>query len=159
MPRLLVEMEEWGEDFSTLASGTERILMVDDEIPLLEVGKRGLERLGYSVTTKSMPLDALREFFEHQNRYDIVVLDYAMPKLTGLDVAKGISKVREDIPIIMYTGLNEVSPDECHASGVRRLLLKPLNAQALSKAIREVLDDVNDAGLVGKEAYLYTTMS
>ncbi len=66
--------------------GRERILFVDDEQMLVEMGKKMLEKLGYSVTTRTSSLEALETFQNMPDQFDIVITDLTMPGITGLDL-------------------------------------------------------------------------
>ena len=81
--------EETDEEEQELAlGGHERILFVDDEPALVEVADTVLSRLGYKVTTRTDPLEALEAFLEDPDGYDIVVTDQTMPEMTGLDLVR-----------------------------------------------------------------------
>ena len=98
--------EEKTEDV-ILQEGKEHILLVDDELPLLLVGKKTLKYLGYQVTTMQNSLEALETFKDTPTRFDLVLTDLTMPRMTGLQLAEEILKIRPDIPIILNSGNNE----------------------------------------------------
>ena len=124
-----------------LKRGTERVLLVDDEPYLGQVGKNLLTNIGYQVTATSNPVEALELFVLHPDQYDLVLTDMTMPKLTGDYLAREILSIRPDIPVMIITGYNEgITPEVAQAIGVRRLLTKPLSLEALSVALRTVLD-------------------
>jgi len=121
--------------------GTERVLLVDDEIAVAEVGKRLLTRLGYSVTVKHNGLDALECFREKPEDFDILITDQTMPKMTGYQLAAQVRKYRKDIPILLISGYNEsVDSKTAKAAGIYEYLLKPINASQISKVIRQALE-------------------
>jgi FixJ family two-component response regulator len=65
-----------------------------------------------------------------------------MPKLTGLNLAKKLLKIRPDIRIILCTGHSDsVSPEKAKEAGIKEFLMKPLGRQELAEVIRRVLDD------------------
>ena len=84
--------------------GTERILLVDDEEMLAELGKTILEGLGYVVTALTSSLDALALFQNYPDRFDAVITDQTMPGMIGRDLAGRILQIRPDLPIILCTG-------------------------------------------------------
>jgi CheY-like chemotaxis protein len=124
-----------------LVGGTERILLVDDEAPIVQLEKRLLERLGYTVMTKMNSLDALEAFRGDPDAFDLVITDLTMPNLTGLALAEKLVTLRPDIPVIMLTGFSEhLKGKKIRAAGIRRIILKPALTKDLSEAIRQVLD-------------------
>ena len=98
--------------------GHERILWVDDEPDVVDIGKGLLERLGYKIQTRTSSVDALELFRAGPREFDLVITDMAMPQMTGTDLAKEILSIRPDIPIIVCTGFSEVLTQES-ADGVR----------------------------------------
>jgi PAS domain S-box-containing protein len=121
--------------------GTERILFVDDEELLTEWGQAALERQGYSVTTLTDIAEALKLFSSDPSRFDLVITDQTMPKLTGLQLARKLLEVQNNIPIILCTGHSDsVSPEKAREAGIREFLMKPLGKQQLATVVRRVLD-------------------
>ena len=91
------------EDSDLQPSGTERILLVDDEKATIDVVKVMLERLGYKVTIRTSSTDALEAFRNQPGNFDLVITDMTMPNMTGKDLAKEMMTIRSDIPIILST--------------------------------------------------------
>ena len=121
--------------------GTERILFVDDEELLMEWGQAVLERLGYSVTTLTDSTEALKTFSSDPSRFDLVITDQTMPKLTGLNLARELLTIRNNIPIIICTGHSDgVSPEKAREVGIKEFLIKPIGKQQLATVVRRVLD-------------------
>jgi CheY-like chemotaxis protein len=121
--------------------GTERILFVDDEESLGDVGKIMLESLGYTVKAMKSPLEALELFGRDPAAFDLVMTDMTMPGMTGDLLAARLMEVRPDIPVILCTGFSErISPEKAHGMGIREFLLKPLEFRSLSQILRKVLD-------------------
>jgi PAS domain S-box-containing protein len=131
--------EEQGD--RQVLNGKERILFIDDEELLAELGKDMLEKLGYKVVVMTDGNEAVRFFSDNPSRFDLVLTDMTMPGLTGMEVAKSVLAKRADIPVILCTGHNdEVSTEKAVAAGIRGLLMKPLSRQELASAVRRVLD-------------------
>lgn len=120
--------------------GTERILMVDDEPLVVELGRQMLEKLGYQVVVFTDSLLALAHFEQFPAQFDLVITDQTMPGLTGVELAARVMGRRPGLPVILTTGYSEVvdSPG-ADALGIRKFLFKPLTPLALTAAIREVL--------------------
>jgi two-component system cell cycle sensor histidine kinase/response regulator CckA len=125
----------------TTASGKERILVVDDEAIIVELNTQRLSRLGYEVSTRTSSVDALEFFRKEPDRFDLVVTDYTMPNMTGMDLARELMKIRPDIPIILCTGHSEsISPETAKQGGIKAFLMKPIAKHDLARAVRRVLD-------------------
>lgn len=126
-----------------LPMGSERILLVDDEVPIAKLEKEMLERLGYSVSKRTSSVDALDAFVANPNDYDIVITDMSMPHMTGDQLAREIFKIRPDFPIIICTGFSErVNKEEAYAMGIKGFLMKPVVKSDLAKEVRRVLDEI-----------------
>ena len=120
--------------------GTERILFVDDEKPLAEMGKNLLERLGYTVTACTGSSEALAAFMDNPARFDLVITDQTMPGMTGTDLARRMLLVRPELPIILCTGFSHlVTKELAKAIGIREFALKPFTKATLGQLIRKIL--------------------
>jgi len=126
---------------TALPIGSERILFVDDEEALLDMGKQALTRLGYEVTCEMSSEAALALFKESPSRFDLVITDQTMPGTTGVELAKKIFAIRPDMPIILCTGYSHlVDTESAKAAGIRGFAMKPLTKREIAKTIRNVLD-------------------
>jgi CheY-like chemotaxis protein len=106
----------------------------------MEMGTLLLEHLGYRVTSHTDSVSALEVFRSNPNEFDLVVTDYTMPKLTGLDLAREVSRIRPDIPILLCTGFSEkITPDHVKELGMG-LLMKPFGMRQISEEVRKILD-------------------
>lgn len=127
-----------------LPTGTERILFIDDEVPIAKMGSQILERLGYTVTTCTSSIEALELFQAKPNDYDLIVTDMTMPNLTGDKLAVELMKIRTDIPVILCTGYSKKISDETASEiGIKAFAYKPVVKAALAKTVRKVLDEAN----------------
>jgi PAS domain S-box-containing protein len=128
---------------STMATprGSERILFVDDEEMMIELGKVRLERLGYNVIAYTSSKEALQAFTRMPDQFDLVITDYTMPDLTGIDLAGKLIKIRPGIPIILCTGQGDAClAEKMKETGIKEVLMKPVTKNDLAQAIRRVLD-------------------
>jgi PAS domain S-box-containing protein len=133
----IVETEP-GEDLPT---GDERILFIDDEPSLAEMGHQRLERLGYKVESTTSPIEALNLFRSKPDRFDLVITDLTMPEMTGDKLLKEIINIRPDIPIILCTGFSEkIDEKKANAIGAAHYLEKPMDQRDFAFKIRKVLD-------------------
>ncbi|MDM8535302.1 PAS domain S-box protein [Desulfobacterales bacterium HSG17] len=123
-------------------TGTERILLVDDEVPIARLEKQMLERLGYHVTFCTASLEALGIFKGNPDKFDLVVTDMTMPDMTGDKLAKELISIRPDIPIIICTGFSEMLSDEKSKTiGIKGFLMKPVVKSELAQKVRKILDE------------------
>ena len=126
---------------SDLPKGHERILFVDDEPAITNIYQSMLERLGYTVATRTSSLEALQAFKAQPQQYDLIVTDQTMPGLRGSELARAILKINPAIPIILCTGYSEaINPNIAEAAGIKAFIMKPVNLEELSETIRKVLD-------------------
>jgi len=125
-----------------LPTGRERILFVDDENVLIDLGKALLERLGYRVETRTSAIDALEAFRADPRKYDLIISDMTMPRMTGDELAQRIRVIRPDIPIILCSGFSErINAKAMAAIGVSAVLMKPMAYADLANTVRGVLEN------------------
>jgi PAS domain S-box-containing protein len=138
------EQKETDADLSQMVPrGTERILLVDDEPMLVDMSTRMLEQLGYHVSAKTAPQEAIDLFRASPDGFDLIITDYTMPHLSGAELAKKSLAVRHDIPIILCTGFSEkVTEQDARALGIKGFAMKPLDRRLLAELVRSVLDEV-----------------
>jgi CheY-like chemotaxis protein len=79
-----------------------RILLVDDNVNGSTARKTVLEELGHTINVASSGADALEHFSQH--KYDLVVTDYKMPRMDGLELIVRLRKQAPDIPIVLVSG-------------------------------------------------------
>ena len=123
------------------SSGKERILLIDDEQMLVDLGKGILERLGYEVTALTSSLEALTIFQNQPDHFDAIITDQTMPGITGIDLARQILQIRPDIPIILCTGYSSLIDEEkAKSEGIKGFLEKPMTKKGIVTLLRKVLD-------------------
>ncbi|MEW5734746.1 MAG: PAS domain S-box protein [Thermodesulfobacteriota bacterium] len=131
---------EAGPEPARQASG--RVLFVDDETALVDLGKRLLSTCGFSVTAFEDPKLALETFSKNPEAFDVVLSDVLMPRMSGLSLAEKIHEIRPDLPIVFCTGFSEsLSRETLAAAGITAVIMKPILRNeirdALVKAIAE----------------------
>lgn len=117
----------------------ERILLVDDENDIRRTLSRLLSESGYAVETASNGADAIALIA--RQRPDLLLLDYAMPGMTGLDLAKTVRQAHPRLPILFMSGFADTKMLE-HEMPAARLLRKPFGNDELHEAIRRSLNEV-----------------
>ena len=124
------------------AMGRGRVLFVDDEAALAEIGQELIESLGYEVRVETDPRQALSRFRDDPQGVDLLITDQNMPGLTGADLAREVLAVRPDLPVLMLTGFSEtISRERAKALGIREFLLKPVLRRDLAAAIETALGE------------------
>ncbi|HWS67774.1 MAG TPA: PAS domain S-box protein [Steroidobacteraceae bacterium] len=118
----------------------ERVLLVDDETPLLAVTAEVLSRLGYEAVSFDDSHTALAAFEATPGRFDVVVTDEVMPGLTGTGLARALRRHRPDLPIVLVSGYSgPILTQDALAAGVSELLTKPLQSRDIATTLARVL--------------------
>jgi|GEM_PF-1226001 len=121
-------------------SGSERILLVDDEAPLARLLHIRLTHLGYQVVMCTSSAEALEVFQKAPRQFDLVITDQTMPQMTGEGLARALRRLRPDLPIILCTGFSHVmTPERAQRLGIDAFCMKPIKIQELGLIIRQVL--------------------
>ncbi len=125
-----------------LPTGTESVLLVDDEESIVALEGRMLESLGYTVKGFSDPVQAKDAFKSGAEQFDLVITDMNMPKLSGLDLVEIVKASRPDLPIIICTGFSErINSRTADKYGIYKVMMKPLVLHELAQTVRGALDD------------------
>jgi len=121
--------------------GSERILIVDDEIFVAEMIRTMVSRLGYRITLAHSGIEGLEKFEACPESFDLVITDHSMPGTSGLELAEAITGIKPQLPIIMITGYNDSFDDDTLSRhGISKVLYKPIALRVIACAIREQLD-------------------
>jgi len=121
------------------------ILVVDDEAMILEFMGELLANWGLEVTLKSSGAEARQAFAAEPQRFDLVLTDNTMPRLTGLELARQIRGIRPGTPVILYTGYGEdIAADALAAAGVRALARKPVEPAELLALLATHLQQIGN---------------
>ena len=124
-----------------LAKGKEKVLFVDDEPMLLEVGAEMLEMIGYHVLSASSGQKAI-EIFEHaKDEIDIVLFDMIMPEMNGGELFDKLKEIQPDVKTILSSGYSiDGQAQQIMVRGCNGFIQKPFDVKSLSRKIRDVLD-------------------
>jgi len=119
----------------------EHLLFVDDEPAIAKLGRQYFERLGYRVTASQSSPDALELFRTNPHRFDLVITDMTMPRMSGDELAAAMLSIRPDLPIVLCTGYSQrISEARAREIGIRAYVTKPTTDNELANAVRRVLD-------------------
>jgi PAS domain S-box-containing protein len=116
------------------------VLVVDDETTVGEFMRELLETWGLEATSVASGQAALDRVTAAPERFDAVITDQSMPRMTGLQLAHALHALRPSLPVILYTGYAEgLARSELEAAGIRKVLAKPVDPGALEAALAGVL--------------------
>ncbi len=138
-----IKHDELAETIEELAiqNGNERILLVDDEEIVADMGRSILQHLGYTVTVCIDSMEAFNIFSKNPLLFDVVMTDQTMPIMTGIDLAQRLLEIRPDIPIIICTGYSStITEQQAKDLGIKGFAMKPLSIKEISELIRTVLN-------------------
>ena len=136
-PRFSGELAEEEKDVigDTPVSGDGRILFVDDETAILETYSQVMRNWGYDVTASDDPVKALDLFSQNPRRFDLIVSDQTMPRMTGEELARKARQIRPGMPVLIVTGGGQ----NLSESSVSSVLQKPFSFSEMAAAIKEAL--------------------
>lgn len=141
-PKIIPDSLVSGETSQEVLTGKGRILFVDDESTLAELGQELIQHLGYSVTSRTGSREALFTFQSMPYGFDLLISDYTMPDMTGLELAKEVRRIRPGMPVIICSGYNEeVNENTISMHNIQGFIQKPLERLTLGRAIKTILQD------------------
>lgn len=140
----IIEANE-GNDMETISinqlNGDEKVLLVDDEKPILGMVELLLKRFGYDVVSFNKSLDAVAVFESSPYDFDIVITDMTMPGITGDKLVSRIKTIRPELPVILCTGFSEKIVDgKISGSKPDKVIMKPSGKDEMLRSIRLLLD-------------------
>ena len=117
-----------------------KILLIDDELPVVEALQKFLEHQGFQVTIQNHSTAALSELKKHPDTYNLVITDLTMPEMDGLLLSKNIHSLIPDLPILLMTGYgNQLSEEKLILSGISKVISKPFRLSEIITTIQELL--------------------
>jgi hypothetical protein len=125
---------------SSLARGTETVLLAEDEQDVREVAREFLESAGYRVLEAAGGAEALEVSAAHVGPIDLLITDMVMPGISGQELARKMRALREGIRVIYMSGYSEHAAGEaakCDAAAM--VLTKPFSRAVLLRTVRDIL--------------------
>ena len=141
LPLIEAKVEEIKpEVIQPIETGTETVLLAEDETAVREFTKKLLEEYGYKVITAANGQDAIDEFKAHKDEIQLVLLDVIMPNRNGKEAYDEIKKIRPDIKVLFMSGYpaDIIHKHEIIEKGFA-YIEKPASPTKLLRKIREVL--------------------
>ena len=123
-----------------LRGGTETILLAEDDSALRELAGRSLQRLGYRILLAENGAEAVRIYETNQEQIDLLVLDWVMPRMSGLDAYKRIRAGYSDVTAMFVTGYSPQIVETSTLPENVKFLHKPYGLGELGRTVRELLD-------------------
>jgi CheY-like chemotaxis protein len=134
-----VELGEEQERDMPRGSG-ERVLVVDDEEPLMNLATRTLADLGYAPIGFTSSAAALAAFRADPARFDALVTDERMPEMSGSVLIREVRGLRGSMPVVLMSGyLGTPAREAAVASGADEILQKPLSSRDLATSLARAL--------------------
>ncbi len=122
-----------------LKKGSGNIMVVEDEENVAHIEKNMLAFLGYTVTSFTDSREALEEFSNNPEKYDIILSDLEMPYMSGPKLAYKIKKIRPEIPVILCSGFIERALETSEGGQLFNAYLeKPITLRELSNTLQEL---------------------
>ena len=128
------------EPAEEMLTGTETVLLVDDEDIILDVGKNMLTEMGYKVLTASGGKEALQIYKKHKDEIDLVILDMIMPDMSGGRVYDKMKENKPKVKALLASGYSITGhATEILKRGCDGFIQKPFDMKQLSAKIRTIL--------------------
>ncbi len=143
LPAIKTEESSITHDYTTkqLQTGTETVLVIDDEPTITDIAQTLLKSLGYTVVIENSSTAALKIFEAAPERFDLVITDQTMPDLVGTELAKRMLKLNASLPIILCSGYASTLTENTIAeSGIKCVVSKPIDQRTLAEIVRSALD-------------------
>ena len=123
--------------------GNESILIIDDDKDIAEMLKSGLDDLGYRTAVITEGSEILKRFDYIKNNFQVVVTDFAMPEINGIQLSKKVKISKPEIKVILMTAYSDEPLEEYMQEGViDDYLMKPVSSIQLSRSIRGMIDNI-----------------
>jgi CheY-like chemotaxis protein len=124
-----------------IVTGTETVLLVDDEEAIRQVGQELLEAMGYQVLLASNGEDAIELYGKHGDDIDLILLDIVMPKMGGGETYERMKEINPDVKVLLLSGYSiDGEATDILNRGCNGFIQKPFTMKELSGKIREIVE-------------------
>ncbi len=142
LPVCKVPVEENFVESDLPVGNGEHVLVVDDEMPIVQIQKRLLEKLNYRVTVFNNSFEALDYFKSNADNISLVLTDMTMPGMTGEQLIQAVRKTRPGMPVVLCTGFcKHLTKDALKEKNIKYSCRKPFVTAELAKTVRNALDE------------------
>ena len=140
LPESKKKISERTEVVDEPEKGSERILLVEDEPMILEVGKEILKALGYNTLTAASGQEALEIYKNDTSHIDLIVIDMIMPNMSGGELFDKLNAINPEVKVLLASGYSiEGEAREILDRGCRGFIQKPFTISELSEKLRKIL--------------------
>lgn len=123
-------------------SGSECILIVEDNEVIADMLSQYLSSLGYTTVSRGNGKEAFETYQNSKDTFDLIITDQTMPGMNGDTMIKRIMAIDPQQPIILCTGYSDsINEEQALEMGVKHFLMKPVSIVSLGKLINEVLNE------------------
>ena len=123
-----------------VVTGSETILLVDDEPMIIEVGSEILSILGYDVLTAASGQEAIEKYKDNQDRIDLLIIDMIMPQMSGGELFNRLKEINPTVSVMLSSGYSlDGEAQKILERGCNGFLQKPFSVSQLSEKIRAIL--------------------
>lgn len=142
LPNQNVPVEEQvAVDRARVFSGTESVLIVDDDPAIAGLVGDGLQNLGYSVTVRNSANEALAAIRDDPDGFDVLLTDFTMPYMSGIDLGLHCRRENPDLPVVLMSGFGQmITQQELERGLISACIQKPFRIDQVAHALREALD-------------------
>ena len=140
-PKVAQEGESSEERRPFIASRGGTILFVEDDEDQLHTMPRILANVGYAVTALALPKEALALVQGEPERFDLLITDYDMPAINGIDLIRRIHAINPRLPSILISGREDAIQAAQNMPSIRRVFIKPYDTIDLTLTINTILDE------------------
>lgn len=124
-----------------MIQGNANILFIDDEPMLVDLGKKMLEKLGYTVAAFDSASKALDAVTQNPKSFDLIITDMTMPDMYGTQLAEKIKHLNPMVPIVLASGFSHLSESNAtNPSGITAVLPKPIEITTLYQTFDQILN-------------------
>jgi PAS domain S-box-containing protein len=118
----------------------QRVLLIDDEASIVQIGERMLAKLGYRPTGLTSSAEALALYEKNSGAFDAIITDLTMPEITGVELAQRVFAQNPQLPVILSTGsMGSLEIDRARSAGVKFFIEKPFTIHSLAAQLSAAL--------------------
>jgi CheY-like chemotaxis protein len=146
MPRSDDEPDASGSASAMAAPSAGTVLLVDDDAAVRSTTRRLLQHRQFTVLEAGNGEEALRLFTAERDRVTILLTDVRMPVMDGVRLAHAVRAIDATLPIVFFSGYDEIDADEVQTLQGVPLLAKPFSLEKLIAALRDAMSGRPAAG-------------
>lgn len=128
------------DQLQEIPNGSGTVLLVEDDPLVAGIGRDILLELGYQPTVMTDSREALDYFRTNSDHFQLLISDYSMPGLSGLELIREIRRIRPDLPTVLCTGhIHLLADQQVAQAGINACCAKPLELSKLAQTLNSLL--------------------